>query len=81
MHIIVPRTTDTKRPQANDDGVDHCVVCCDNDLSCCGLDVSRLPWSSDDAEQMCLVCDDLIDQPFCPKCGYLWPSLQQEQGR
>lgn len=45
------------------------IVCCDDDIALCGIDVSDTPWRDDDFEVECVVCAELEDYD-CPKCGW-----------
>jgi len=54
-----------------DTGTVH-VVHCDENTALCGLDVTHVPWVSDDEETTCVVCEDLDEQGYCPVCGGEW---------
>ncbi len=58
-----------------DEGLDH-YYCCDESRSMCGLDLSGVfvGEGADADEDMCVVCDDLADEPCDePDCPYRSP--------
>lgn len=60
-------TTTTSAPDIN-----H-LVCCDEDLARCGLDVTDEPWNDDPADR-CVVCLDLAGTSCGdPDCGWRPP--------
>lgn len=61
----------TERATAADDDLDH-IVCCDDNTSFCGIDVTDLDWGEPIVP--CVVCDAMDDYYnrlgiCCPKNG------------
>lgn len=52
----------------HDDELNH-IVCCDDNRSLCGLDMTEVPWCDDD-ENECVVCLDLEGLPCCEGCDW-----------
>ena len=44
--------------------------CCDEDRALCGSDLTGVPETDGDGEQVCAVCDELEGLP-CEECGDL----------
>lgn len=66
MTTLAPEPTVTD--PASTDGLDH-IVCCDDDVALCGLNVADHEWGTGDPQPTCVVCRELQGKP-CRICGH-----------
>lgn len=52
------------RPAPPDPTKDHWVCCRNDNITLCGFDATGLPWVDFNLSG-CVVCDELIEIPFC----------------